>query len=151
MKIFRKIKQWLEYYVLGVREVSQEEIQQYVNSIVQSYGNEQVQANEVESDHGQITFIVDEHGDLFIQINWSDTNPVIAQALGLVLYYISAGKLGQQCEHVLNETIKQDPASRQFVQEIAKNWRACVDQNNVVIKPSEVFNIGKQRFNGGGH
>ena len=147
MTIFRKIKSWLDYYVLGVKEVSDEEARQYVSQIIK----QQYDESESETDTGQIVFIVDETGDLFIQINWTDTNPAIAQALGLVLYYISAGKLGQQCEYVLNETLKQDPSSRAFVQSIANSWRYCVDQENVVIKPSEVFSLGKQRLNGGRH
>lgn len=97
-------------------------------------------------DVGRIVFNVDEKGCVAIQIQWSHATESIAEALGTLLYYINSGKLNQQCENILNATMQNNPQMRPFIRQIGQHWTSNIKKSEQTVKPSEVFQIGRQHL-----
>jgi len=98
-----------------------------------------------------VTFMVDIAGNVHIQLDWTDESEEVSEALGTLLYFINSGRLALQCEYILLELMKQDASLRLFYKSVAKHWRDTIKVAEQVVKPSEVFQIGKQRIKVQGH
>lgn len=142
-------------YILGLNNRSKKEIEDMVDeeynqlrqeeiSKVQEYINQEKQKRESESgvnDYAHIVFAIDTKGQIGISVNWNKPEPHVAEYLGKLLYHINNGNLKENCFAILENAVKQKPKAGSFIRNILETWRKMVDDNDPVMKPSEVFRL----------
>jgi hypothetical protein len=104
----------------------------------------QQQPQRPEREGARIIFAIDAHGQVTIQVQWNSMTTPVAHALGTLFHFINEGNLRDQCEMVLNETAVKDPKARPFIKEVASAWKKAHSRDEPVVKPSEVFQMGRQ-------
>ena len=61
---------------------------------------------------------------------------------GCVWFEIEEG-----CFNVMQEVAKENPDEQGFIKDIVENWKKIKNEEDILIKPSEVFGVGPTRDN----
>lgn len=91
-----------------------------------------------------VIFRIDPEGNVGIQLNWNSPTENLANNLGMMMYYMNKGNFAEHCANSLAQTIQKDPRQTVFVKKIMEKWKNMRDENEQVVRPSEVFQMGRQ-------
>jgi len=94
--------------------------------------------------YSQIIYTIDINNQVSIQFKWSEVSKATAECLGTMLYALNSGNLTQQSEMILSKTMEQSPEHRPFIESIFESWQSAINRHEQVVKPSEVFKLGRQ-------
>lgn len=137
---------------LGIDFRSNEEIQELVtpNTIPENPElppeEQPTQEKEKPANIAMVNFAVSDAGQVQIHINWTNYSAALAEALGLMLYAINNGKFQEKCRDILEQSTIENPNSRQPIKQILDFWDAAEKKHTPLVKPSEVFQLGRQKI-----
>lgn len=126
-----------------VKAEYQEYKQQQIHRISKQLNQQQTQSQEAAglTEGGNIIFAIDGKGQITIQVNWSKPEPHVAEYLGKLFYHVNNGHLEQNCFAILEDSINHKPKASTFLKNIVDTWKKMKDENEPVLKPSEVFKL----------
>lgn len=95
-----------------------------------------------------LIFKITDSGDVSIQINWTHNSKELADSFGTMLYYLNKGSFEEYCVNSLALTPTQDKEQQSFIKKVNAAWKDVKNKENTkpIVKPSEVFQMGKQNL-----
>lgn len=106
-------------------------------------------APEAEPGSALVIFKIDTDGNVGIQCKWAGGSEELADNIGMMMYYLNKGNFAEHCANSLAMSIKKDPRQTPFVKKIMERWKKMREENEQVVKPSEVFQMGRQNTRAG--
>ena len=138
-----------------IRNRATEELREYKNFLDSVKDGPSQDLIDVDSEipEATIVFKVNELGNVGVKMGWSASSEKLPEALGTLLYLLNNGDLNAYCIQSLTNAIKEDASQIEFVESCLATWNNKIKSTaeEQIVKPSEVFQMGRQNINRPNH
>jgi len=142
-------------FLFNINVPDEEQMEENIKQVIaepepepQSLDESQLEkSEEPEEPKAAITFYIDDNNNVNIRYFWNNKTDLLAIQIAQMLNYINSGQIEEGCFNVMQEVAKENPDEQGFIKDIVENWKKIKNEEDILIKPSEVFGVGPTRDN----
>lgn len=139
---------WLKRKFFGIEAKEKEELREVVLGSLEQhrYLEEAIESNQAGPQPiASVTFYIDSTNHIHMNYHWQERDASTARNMAQMLMFINSGELEQGCVKVLQKIGVSHPEEHAFIESIFEKWLEYKEDADVVVKPSQVFNLGYNR------
>lgn len=136
--------------ILGINHLSKPEVKELMDEqrklyelqsqqILETEPQQPEQSFEPEDEHAVMAFMVNDKGQVNINMRWTSDKPHIAEALGRLMFHVHSGNFKNNCIQILQKMANDEPKHRDFIKKSINHWVDSTKESEPIMKPSEVF------------